>query len=509
MAGKPPKIKPALSRTDDFSAGGSQGLPRSSQHTPSSLAHLDAPFPLRRSDIGAAAQSVSVSPMAAYVSEVEMAVSASSFRDYWIQDWKNLGDADASGIRLYKQRLFVAVADDYFVQVVQDAESGQFRATVASELNASGPLMKPGAEGKFWRPADSDGLPGQLAQEHSGAWSGDGNFQVEPLRTIDERLAVLYPTLTEEARADLHRERLSADTGQALARLEVEHLTLVKDLGAWAVEVPSLHPVTGQALTITEIERLRSHRALFAQELQANWSRQLTTANPYTPEKLDYVLDMTGTLPRLSADFSHVRELSLSGTYVLSGSAFLAAFPGVQHLTLTGLALKAFPVEIFQMRELTTLTLDNCDIRLSEATVEGLAHIEGLTLLDLSNNPLGLPPDVSYMRRLDSLYLSKTGLTEVPVGIFDIESLAYVDFRHNGFTSLPRELFDVPDVREVNYDFRNNPLDDDTLQRITAYFDGAGLDRRILIQVDGDVWVPQQNIVSDGVDSGLESADEG
>lgn len=508
MSGKPPKIKPSLGKNNDSSAGGGHRQLRTSPPHQSNVPHQVAQSPLLMSATEAVAQSVSVTPMTSYMG-VAMAASAPAFRDYWVRAWNNLGEADALGIRLCKQRQYVAVADDYFVQVVKDAENGLYRATVLRELNASGPLMKLDAEGKFWRPADNDDLPGQVAVERARELSGEGEFQQGAISTIDERLAELYPTMTEEARSTMLSERFSGDPLLAVAGLEKEFSTLVEDLGAWVAEVPPLHPVTGLSLTKTEIESQRAHREFFALELQANWSRKATTVNPYTPSTLDYDLDMLGSLPRLSADFSHVRELSLSSTSPLSGSAFLEAFPGVRYLILSGFALKTFPVEIFQMRELATLTLDNCDIRLSEATVEGLAHIENLTLLDLSDNPLGLAPDISFMRRLDSLYLSNTGLTEVPVGLFDIESLAYADLGSNGIKNLPLELFDVPDVWEVNYNFRNNPLDEDTLQRVTDYMNAAGLDRKVLIQVDGDVWVPQQNIVFDGVDSGLESSDEG
>jgi hypothetical protein len=447
--------------------------------------------------------------MPSVIDEIAIAVSAPSFSDYWRPALKNLGKSDARGFRIYKQRQYVAVADEYCVQVVLDTESGQFRATVAGELNASGPLLKPDAEGKFWRPVDRDDSVTQLALERSGLLSEDGSVQPEALGTIDERLARLYPTMTEEARVAMRRERLIGDSALAVTRLEVEYFTLVKELGAWTAEVPSHHPITGLALTDDEVAAQRTSRQLFAEELQANWSRRATTANPYTSSLLEFKLEIFGGMPTLSADFYHVTEMNLSSSFALSGSDFLGLFLGVQHLTLTGFALKTFPVEIFQMRELATLTLDNCDIRLSEATVEGLAHIENLTLLDLSDNPLGLAPDISFMRRLDSLYLSNTGLTEVPAGLFDIESLAYADLGRNGIRNLPLELSDVPDVWEVNYNFRNNPLDEDTLQRVTDYMDAAGLDKKVLIQVDGDVWVPQQNIVFDGVDSGLESSDEG
>ncbi|TDV48521.1 hypothetical protein EDF87_105175 [Pseudomonas helmanticensis] len=510
MSGKPPKFKSASGKSTDSSVGGPHRLPRADMPLPPATRQPDQQLPPFNLDTGAAAQSVSVSAglMSSVIGEIAIAASAPSFSDYWIPALKNLGESDTRSVQVFKQRQYVAVADEYCVQVVPDTESGQFRATVASELHASGPLMTLDAKGKFWRPVNSDDPVSLPGMERRGLFSKDDSDQPEALRTIDERLARLYPTMTEEARGAMRRERLIGDSTLAVARLEAEYFTLVKELGAWTAAVPSHHPVTGLALTDAEVAAHRTSRQLFAEELQANWSRQVTTANPYTSSLLEYKLDIVGSMPTLSADFSHVTEINLSSSFALSGSEFLGCFQGLRYLTLTGFALKSFPFEVFQMRALKTLTLDNCDIRLSEATVEGLAHIDELTLLDLSQNPLGLAPDVSFMRRLDSLYLSNTGLAEVPAGLFDLESLGYADLGNNKITSLPPELFDVPDVWEVNYNFRNNPLDEDTLQRITAYIDGAGLDRKVLIQVDGDVWVPQQNVVFDGVDSGLDSSGE-
>ncbi|MFM9382701.1 leucine-rich repeat domain-containing protein [Pseudomonas sp. UV AK001] len=496
MADKSPKIKPGFSGKNDTAVDGFHRTPSIDLPRPPSLHRLDLQLPSARPDSVAAMQMGGAAPdmVISAIERVADVTLRPSIADYWIPTRKVFGEADAQGIRVFKQRQFVAVSSEHFVQVVREAESGLFRATLARELKASGPQMVPDAEGRFWHPIESRYLP-------DGVDAPSGS-----LRSVDERLAALFPVLSQDARATLRRERLKGDPLRAVARLEAEYFALVEDLGTWARQVPSRHPVTGLALTSAEMAAQRAGRERFAQELQDNWSRKATSTNPYTPATLDYDLDVLGSLPHLSADFSHVRELSLSSTTPLDGSSFLSSFPGVRYLTLSGLALKSFPVEVYQMRELMTLTLDNCDIRLSEATVEGLAHIEGLTLLDLSNNPLVLPPDIRFMRRLDSLYLSNTGLAEVPVGLFESESLAFADLGNNEITRLPDELFELPDVQPVNYNFRSNPLDEATLQRVKTYLEGTGLDRKILIQVDGDIQVAPQVFQFEGEDSGMESS---
>lgn len=343
--------------------------------------------------------------------------------------------------------------------------------------------------------------PMGLAVGRSGYLLGGEDLKPAQAQTIAQRLRALYPTLSEEQMAALRRERLTGDPLLAIARLENEHVVLVNELEMWSIDVPSVHPRTGAPLTDAEIAVQRQCRLSFMQALLDTATRYITT--------LEFELDILGGLPELSADFSHVRELSLSSSSRAGGHAFFASFPGVRSLTLSGFALKAFPVEVYQMRELVSLTLDDCDIRLTEATVEGLAHIEGLTLLDLENNPLEWAPNVGYMKQLDSLYLKNTGLTTVPYGVFSLESLAFADLTFNEITMLPDELFEVSDTREANYNFRNNPLSDVSKQRVVSYIESAGADRKLLIQVD-DEWVAEHDggAESEGEDSGVESAGE-
>ena len=341
--------------------------------------------------------------------------------------------------------------------------------------------------------------PMGLAVGRSGYLLGGGDLDPAQTQSIEQRLRALYPTLSEEQMAALRSERLTGDPLLAVARLENEHITLVNELEVWSADVPSIHPGTGALLTDAEIAIQRQHRQGFMQALLDTATRYITT--------LEFELDFLGVLPELSADFSHVRELSLSSSSRTGGHAFFASFPGVRYLTLSGLALEAFPVELYQMRELVSLTLDDCDIRLTEATVEGLAHIEGLTLLDLENNPLEWAPHVGYMKQLDSLYLKNTGLTTVPYGMFSLESLAFVDLTFNEITMLPDELFEVSDTRDANYNFRNNPLSDLSKQQVADYMENAGADRKLLIQVDDEFGAEQaEDTESEAEDSGVESA---
>ncbi|TMU79631.1 leucine-rich repeat domain-containing protein [Pseudomonas fluorescens] len=173
MTGKSPKVKPVSvpTKTPDFSVEGTHRSPSASSLTPP-LPRPHRVEPLHPSFapdsvVVTPAIRVSASPISSAIDEFAMHTAKSSLADYWIPLPKNLGEADARGIRVVKQRQYVAVADDHMVQVVLDVESGLFRATLASELDPSGPLLKPDSEGRFWIPLDKSDLRNRSVNLHS------------------------------------------------------------------------------------------------------------------------------------------------------------------------------------------------------------------------------------------------------------------------------------------------------------------------------------------------------
>lgn len=354
--------------------------------------------------------------------------------------------------------------------------------------------------------------PMGLAVRRSGYLLGGGDLEPPEARPLAQRFRALFPTLSEEDLAALRHERLTGDPSLAMAHLEIEYLSLVNDLELWVKDVPSRHPVTGALLDAGTVEEQRFNRQAFMEELKASWSHKQTLASPYEPHHFYLYLDVMGTLPELSASFGHVTELVLgSRTQPLRGHGFLKSFTGLQFLTLEGVNLGTFPEEIYQMRSLQSLTLNDCAVQLTDATAEGLSRIESLKLLSLNDNPLGQSPHVGFMKELRDLYLRNTQLTEVPSGLSDLECLSRVDLTFNAIVELPEELFEVPDTRDVDFNLSGNPLSLVSLRQIGAYLDGAGLDRKVSIRFDGlnpDVEVVESDSEGPSSDSALGS-DEG
>ncbi|MEL1088924.1 NEL-type E3 ubiquitin ligase domain-containing protein [Pseudomonas sp. OB66] len=72
------------------------------------------------------------------------------FEHYRVAAATGLPDADAEGLRTFKGRHYVEMADGGFVQVRKDAQSGLWRAGLASESTPSGPLMLHDSENGRW-----------------------------------------------------------------------------------------------------------------------------------------------------------------------------------------------------------------------------------------------------------------------------------------------------------------------------------------------------------------------
>ncbi|MDI3398410.1 hypothetical protein QLG12_09370 [Pseudomonas sp. V88_4] len=481
MADKTPKVKAVAtsSNSPDFSIDVSRRSPLPASAAPqiSMPNRLEPSHMFSRQDLGALTQETSVSapPISLVTNELAIISALPSLADYRIPKSAHLGDADAQGIRMYKGRQFVQVADDRFVQVVPDAESGLFRATKARELKPSGPLLKPNGEGRFWHAVDSSDSLDRLES-------------LDPVRkrmSVAERVRDLYPQIPDEEVATFINRRLRSDPFGVMTRLENEFAMLRDELAIWSAGEASPHSQSsaqGGALTIAGERRAREQ---FSAMLQDIWQRKSVSRWGYGDDHFSSNIDFSGELPRLSARFEYVTELIL--TAQVTGArigAFLDSFPNVQYLMITGVRVEEFPSGIFQMRELRELTLKNCSLGLTEVTAEGLSRIETLTLLNLAHNPLTVTPHVGFMSELKELMLHDGNLSSIPSGISAPKELGVLALQNNNISDVGDELFDVPDTQHLFVGLVNNPLNNVSRQRIGHYLEDASMDRRIEIQMD-------------------------
>lgn len=785
MTGKPPKVKPvpAPIKIPEFSVDGTHRPPPGS----SAMPHLSIPHHLETLPVSFGPDSiavtpairVSVNPRSSAIDEFAMRAAKYSLADYWIPAPKIFGEADAQGIRIVKQRQYVAVADDHVVQVVLDAESGLFRATLASELDPSGPLLKPDNEGRFWGPLDSDvtpftdsisvqtaelfrrmgrsvaqfsaamvarvlavsgvnepvlrdvlmndrpapflledtirrfeldqtiqaqgrgaaperfrrfkdledafesdcdentlrmrrvfphlpktaaqaiwrnmsaaerlhmhnlpGMPQRVAKEalvalreirlaravegihleavanpdsdrlvlhmlgnlanwprqtrveirqrtmdghvlsaigdarspfrhilirqddgyvlqnsdaqlprkskdlYSTIWfllspghrqllgvtedggaalqqwvraqplpsrqtvsellgmaplavtvdpataqhrqkgqlRGGGDNNPTSTRSVADRVRDLYPHLPDEEVTAFITERLKSDPSGILLRLEKEFATLRNELAIWNADGASSHTQTSEPEGASTLAERRQAREKFSAKLQDIWQRKSVSRWGEGDYYFSHYVDFSGELPRLSARFEYVAELILTANEPGARiGAFLDSFPNIQYLGVVGIKMEGFPSGIFQMRQLSELTLDGCSLKLSEVTAEGLSRIEMLTRLNLANNPLTVAPHVGYMAGLTGLMLSNAHLSSVPSGIDSLRKLGVVALHDNNISDVGYELFEIPDTQDLFVGLLNNPLSDASRQRISQYLENSSMDRKVEIQTE-------------------------
>lgn len=299
-----------------------------------------------------------------------------------------------------------------------------------------------------------------------------------------ERVVALYPTLDrEQASSFLYDLPGTLQAGRAeLTRLETEYTTLSDTLAAWTGDIPARHPVSGVPFSAQEILIEHSTRDEVKNIIEQAWRRETElddfneTLEP--SHELALAAIITGDLPALSADFSHISHLYLHSHAGLTSVAdgFLRCFPKLKGLTIRHYRLGHLPQTVFNMGELEALVLPECQLSLTAETVSALAGMERLNFLDLSNNPLTLAPDISQMPDLATLILHHSQITELPPGLLTLKTLDIANLRHNAIREIPSDILELPMETAECIDLRGNPFSEQSLQLLRAYFKQNGTD---------------------------------
>lgn len=338
------------------------------------------------------------------------------------------------------------------------------------------------------------------AQHVQAGLRGGGDVNPTSTKSVEERVRDLYPQLAEQELAMFISERLKSDAARVLTRLETELATLRSELTIWSAQGLSTRTDSSQGAPQTAEQRLARER--FSAKLQDIWQRKSVSRWGEGDYHFSYYVDFSGELPRLSSRFEYVTELILTANEPGARiGAFLDSFPNIQSLGVFGIEMEAFPSGIFQMRQLSELTLDGCSLRLSEVEVEGLSRIETLTRLNLANNPLTVTPHVGYMTGLTGLMLSNANLASVPSGIDTLRKLGVIALHDNNITDVGYELFEIPDTQNLFVGLLNNPLSDASRHRINQFLENSSMDRKMEIQMEEEV--PQFDSDSESSESGF------
>ncbi|KIF56341.1 hypothetical protein QS95_24655 [Pseudomonas fluorescens] len=298
-----------------------------------------------------------------------------------------------------------------------------------------------------------------------------------------DRTKALFTDLNDRQASELvYRLPGSLIQGQIqLTRWETEIAQMTADLAAWVRDIPDRNPLTGELFSFDERLAEHSARDVFAGRLERLWRHRSTAHSLMRAEVFTAQATFRGEMPELTADFSHITTLSMIGNKGISSiGAFLRTFPRLTSLILQDFTLEGASQSLAQQSALTTLTLNNCDLKFTAEIQAALAAMPELELLELPDNPLGSAPDLSELGELTYLDLSNTGIVEVPPGLAGHPKLKTAIISENRITEIPDAFFSLPARASEGLDFSGNPLTAETRERIKTYSREHGPDFGVL-----------------------------
>ncbi|MBC8998554.1 hypothetical protein IAI51_18645 [Pseudomonas sp. N40(2020)] len=247
------------------------------------------------------------------------------------------------------------------------------------------------------------------------------------------------------------------------------------------------------ALLQHALEYERGCRRELTDELIAIWQKRPPQANHlYEGEvllgyKLDLEFEDFHRLPQINGRFDEVIELSMRGFNLVereSLNGFIECFPSLRTLSLESVDLRltdtvgelrsALPSAIPRLSQLTKLDLRATQLTFKESTAAQLRDLVNLHTLDLSDNPLEVPPVLLGMDNLREVNLRNTGIRTCPVGIREEPYLTSLDLRDNRIARVPPAVV-AQAVARNRVQLWGNPLKDrDTLLRLVSHRRNTG-----------------------------------
>lgn len=326
----------------------------------------------------------------------------------------------------------------------------------------------------------------------------------------------LYPDFTD-AQAD-ELLLMAGNGAQALVdRLILEMQQLHADLRQWidqavldvddmevdflAVDDDDAAGMSPEQVAAHNVELLqtvigfeRETRTELGDELMGIWQKcppqinRVMSGETFSGYRLDLSFEDYHRLPTMNVRFNEVVELSMRGLHLVereSLSVFLESFPNLRSLNLERVDLRrlstdgvlegVLPPPIRQMTHLTTLNLSSTFLQLQERTASQFCELVSLQMLDLSDNPLTLPPVVLGMNELRVLNLRNTGISHCPIGIADQPYFTSLDLRGNRIGRVPYSILNQAVSRD-RVKLWGNPLtDEDTLMRLVSHRERTGI----------------------------------
>lgn len=180
-----------------------------------------------------------------------------------------------------------------------------------------------------------------------------------------------------------------------------------------------------------------------AQNIKDSWRNSPLAA--HEPHAARLTLTSQTALPPLTADFAHVRELTLRAPMAADT---LTAFPNLEQLDVLapGPTFGAVFARLKTLRHLTRLKLRT---PINEQVASRIRELTRLEELELHCTASGANPvvptvlNVSGMRQLRKLEIDSPQMSEWPLGVLDLARLERLNLRRTSIKTLPAELYEA------------------------------------------------------------------
>lgn len=326
---------------------------------------------------------------------------------------------------------------------------------------------------------------GRLGYPLSGRGAVGNRFD----NSLLSQVRSLYPILEPQEAQRLLQElgATEVEQAQALEQRRQEYRQLSETLKQWAGQEQDL----GFGAMVAPANSPGLIRV--AEQIKKAWRRETARVNAGDGRFIGYRLDLgnmrLGALPALTADFSHIGDLSLSGMGLQAVPAsFLQVFSRLSWLDLNGNRLTGLDDAIGELQGLTRLQVRHNNLEMTDSTQAVLGRLTQLKLLHLDDNPLGQPPAVGAMPQLLNLSLRGTQISTWPEGVFELERLVVLDLRLNRIRHIPDAVLQTtPQIVRLNgvTSLHGNPLDAFSLDRLESYRQRTGVNFQVAPDLRG------------------------
>lgn len=158
-------------------------------------------------------------------------------------------------------------------------------------------------------------------------------------------------------------------------------------------------------------------------------------------------------LPETIGLLSELRELSLPTIHKLEPAFWKIWILGINYNPLKRTRL-GIPANLSNLKKLELLNLKGCQL---QVVAEDICQLPNLAYLDLNDTQLSVIPDcIANLKNLRTLGLGSNELATLPSSFQQLQQLIRLDLSNNQFTEIPSVIYSLKGLQEL--DLSGNPI---------------------------------------------------